>query len=269
MDEAGPGGKRVVVRLMGGLRERVGRGEIELGVREGESWRSVLKRALASLPALSEAVAEDGSPKPGYLVFVDGVDWRLLGDGDPVEEEIIVMPVTHGGSKEVSGRRVELMYISWDDVDEAVREVAASIRRSGFEPNVIVGILRGGVVPARLLADELGVEDIGIVEVKLYTSIGVRKPRPYIRQPLVLEVRGRNVLVVDDVSDSGLTLQYAIEAVDLYMPSQVKTATLYIKPWTSLIPDYYARSVDKWIVFPWERREVYEELKSAGESLDG
>ncbi|GBF08433.1 purine phosphoribosyltransferase [Aeropyrum pernix] len=258
--------RKVRVRLLGGLRERAGRDSIEIEGRE-LSWKEVLKKAVEHVEALKEAIENDGSPKPGYLVFVDGVDYRLLPEDHEVVEEVVVLPVTHGGSKEVSGRRVELIHLSWRDIEDAVRDVADKIVGSGFEPDVIVGILRGGIVPALLLADALGVKNIGVMEIKLYTSVGVRKPRPFLRQPLVIEVKDRNVLVVDDVSDSGLTLQHAIEAVDLYLPAQVKTATLYIKPWTNLVPDYYSRSLDKWIVFPWERREVEEELKASGYNI--
>ncbi|BAN90761.1 phosphoribosyltransferase family protein [Aeropyrum camini] len=255
--------RKVRVRLMGGLRERVGREIIE--VEGGElGWSAVLRKAVEQVEGLKEAIDEEGRPKPGYLVFVDGVDYRLLPEDQEVEEEVIVLPVTHGGSKEVSGRRVELIHLTWRDIEHAVSDVADKIVRSGFEPEVIVGILRGGIVPALLLADALGVKNIGVVEIKLYTSVGVRKPRPFLRQPLVIEVKDKNVLIVDDVSDSGLTLQHAIEAVDLYLPAQVKTATLYIKPWTNLVPDYYSKSLDKWIVFPWERREVEEELRASG-----
>jgi hypoxanthine phosphoribosyltransferase len=103
------------------------------------------------------------------------------------------------------------------------------------------------------------VNDIATLEIKLYEGIGVRGRRPYLRQPLVGEVRGRRILLVDDISDTGMTLQLASEVLALYMPEEVKTATLYIKPWTSFVPDYYGGTTEKWVVFPWEKKE-YERL---------
>lgn len=250
---------RIVIRLLAGLREAVGKQYIEV---EADDWKEALARAAEREPALQVAIREDGEPKPGYLVFVDGVDSRLAERGPA--REVVVLPVNHGGSSEV-----KLLRITWNDIVDAVGEVARAIEASGFKPDMIVGILRGGVVPARLLADELGVDDIGVIEIKLYTSIGARKPQPYLRQPLILPATNRRVLVVDDVSDTGLTLQHALEAIKLYNPSEVRTATLYVKPWTKLMPDYYARIVDEWVVFPWEYREVEREVGSKPEVESG
>ncbi len=244
----------VKVRLMAGLKEAAGREEIEV---DADTWRDALRLARERVRVLKEVLGEDGTPRPGYIVFVDGVDVRLLR-GDEASREIVILPVNHGGS----GGGVVLQYVSWEEIEKSVKTVCRKIVESGFEPEVVVGILRGGVVPARLIADELGIDDIGIIEIKLYTKIGARKPRPYVRQPLILDVYGKRVLIVDDVSDTGLTLQLAMDALRLYLPEEVKTATLYVKPWTKLYPDYYSDVVDKWIVFPWEKREVEKELKS-------
>lgn len=245
----------VRIRLVASLREASGRDEI---VVEAGSWNEALTKAREIVPALREAIGPGGQPSPGYIVFVDGVDSRLLAGGEKARE-IVVLPVNHGGSQEA-----KLVYMSWDDIEESVSSVARSIEESGFRPDVIVGVLRGGVIPARMIADALEVEDIGVIEIKLYTGVGVRKPRPYVRQPLILNVYNRRVLIVDDVSDTGLTLELAIEAVRLHMPAEIKTATLYVKPWTKLYPDYYSKVVEGWIVFPWERREVERELGGGG-----
>ena len=70
----------------------------------------------------------------------------------------------------------------------------------------------------------------------------------------------RDSLLVDDVSDSGRTLQVAIDLARLYGAREVRTATLYIKKKTMLVPDYFVEEVDRWIVFPWEYGEVIREL---------
>ncbi len=250
---------RVRIKLLAGLRESTGKSEIEV---EASDWKEALIKAVKMEPGLRTAITDEGEPLPGYLVFVDGVDSRLADKGPA--REVVVLPVNHGGSREV-----QLLKISWEEIVDTVREVARSIENSGFKPDMIVGILRGGIIPARLLADELDVEDLGFIEIKLYTSIGARKPQPYLRQPLILPATGRRVLVVDDVSDTGLTLQHAIEAIRLYNPLDVRTATLYVKPWTKLMPDYYARIVNEWIVFPWEYREVERELGNQKSDREG
>ena len=244
----------VRVRLLAGLREAVGRAEIEI---EAGSLSDALRRLVSEYPGLDRALdPERLEPKPGFIVFVDGVDIRLVGR-DKRPQEIVILPVNHGG--EVP-EKIEVEQVSWDEIDRLVSEVAERVESSGFRPDVIVAIVRGGLVPARLLSDYLGVEDILTMEIKLYEGIGVRGKRPYLRQPLTGDIKGRRVLLVDDISDTGLTLQLAQEVISFYMPGEVRTASIYVKPWTNFVPDYYARTTDKWVVFPWEKRE-FERLQ--------
>lgn len=234
------------VKLLASLKEQAGgSGVVEV---EAETWRDALKRLLQQYPGLSSALNNDGTPKPGILVFVDGVDYRLAGDK---AREVVVLPVNHGG--------VEIEIVGWDKVEEAIEDIAGKIRESGFKPDIIIGIMRGGMVPARLIADILDVEEIAMMEIKLYQSIGVKSAQPYIKYPIVRELKGLKTLIVDDISDSGLSLQLAVQAVSLYSPSQITTATLYVKPWTRMYPDYYSKLTDKWIIFPWEKYEYKRE----------
>ncbi len=244
---------QVRVRLLGALKERTG-GRQELYVEAG-GWAEALREVLRLYPQMSVALDESGRPRPGFLVFVDGVDSRLLPEGQAANA-IDVLPVNHGG--------VEFEMITWEKIEDAVRKIADKVRGSSFRPDVIVSVMRGGVIPGRLLADNLGVEDIGVIEVKLYISAGQRGERPYLRQPLTLSIKDKSVLLVDDVSDSGLTLQFSVQALSLYMPSEIRTATLYIKPWTKYVPDYYAEQVNRWVIFPWEISEFEREYNVAG-----
>lgn len=248
----------VKVRFMGALKEITGRDYIEI---EANDWVEALRKIRDLNPRLSNVIGDDGEPKPGYMVFVDGVDYRIAGRG--AAREVVVLPVVHGGS-------LEARILSWDDITSAVSKVTESIRGSNYKVDVIIGILRGGIIPAMLIADMLDVEDVGVVDIKYYLAPGVRRERPYLKQPLTLPVRNLNVLVVDDVSDTGLTLQLALDLVRHYSPREVRTATLYIKPWTRLIPDYYAELTDKWLVFPWgiwEYRRFKERLEGGGKSI--
>lgn len=239
----------VKIRLLASLREEAGSDSIEV---EADTWREALVKAKSKYVFLARAIDDRGNPRPGFLVFVDGVDSRIAEEGEA--REIVVLPVNHGG--------VELFHVGWSDVEEGARIVAERLSGDGVKIDVVIGILRGGVLPARLISDFMGVEDLATMEVKLYTSPGTRRPRPYIRQPLTFPIYNKNVLIVDDVSDTGLTLEHAIEAVKLYSPKEVYTATIYVKPWTKLVPDYYAYITDKWIVFPWEKKETERAIKS-------
>ncbi|MEB3774111.1 MAG: hypothetical protein GSR86_04195 [Desulfurococcales archaeon] len=241
---------RVRVKLLASLKELAGgRSTVEV---EASGWRDALARLASEYPGLRSAINDDGTPRPGILVFVDGVDYRLSPEGG---REVVVLPVNHGG--------VEVEIIDWDDVEDTVEDVVSKMMGDGLRPDVIIGIMRGGIVPARLIADALGVDDITVMEIKLYKSMGVKTAQPYIRQPLVRELKDKEVLVVDDISDSGLSLQLALQAISLYSPSSIVTATLYVKPWTRLYPDYYSRVTDKWVIFPWEKHEYRREVQVA------
>lgn len=253
MERAARQKRMVTVVLLASLREEVG-GRKEVKVEAGD-WREALRKLRDAFPGLKSVLNEKGEPEAGYLVFVDGVDYRLKEPGPA--EKIVILPVNHGG-----GSPGKFLYVTWEEIEEASAELARKIVESGFKPDIIVGILRGGIIPARLLADELGVEEMGVMEVKLYKGVGVRREKPYLKQPLIADIFERNVLIVDDVSDTGLTLQLALNAISLYDPKSVRSATLFIKPWTRLVPNYYFKTTDKWVVFPWNKREVKREIEA-------
>ena len=85
----------VRVVLVGGIAERKGVNTIELEL--GEPTVGELMKLLAKL--VPEAIDEDGNPKPGFLVFIDGVDVRVLEENDHVRKDstIHVVQVYHGG----------------------------------------------------------------------------------------------------------------------------------------------------------------------------
>ncbi|MEN2999273.1 MAG: phosphoribosyltransferase family protein [Acidilobaceae archaeon] len=232
---------KITVRFLGHLSEALGKESVEV---EAEGWREALLKLRSMSEQLADAIEPSGEPSPAYLVFVDGVDYRLAES--PQAKEVTLLPIVHGGG---------VRFLSWEEVAAASRTVADQVASSRFSPEVVVGILRGGVVPALLVADILGINDVGTIEVKLYLAPSHRREKPFLRQPLLLDVREKNVLLVDDVSDSGLTLQLAIDYIKHHSPAAVKTATLYVKPWTRLMPDYYAESTESWLVFPWGREE--------------
>lgn len=157
----------------------------------------------------------------------------------------------------------KFLTLDWAAIEQGAMVIAEKILESGFFPQVIVGVLRGGWVPARLLSDFLSISNIGAIEIKFYKGIEEKSERPVIVQPLVADVKDKNVLVVDDVADSGKSLQVALSAINLHGPKTIKTAALYVKPWSVLVPDYYYATTDKWIVFPWEKRETIQSLIEA------
>jgi len=153
---------------------------------------------------------------------------------------------------------LKLLVLSWDELCALLTELAKSIRAK-YRPEVIIGIARGGIIPARIAADLLDVSTIGTIGVAFYENVGERMRRPVITQPLNISVEDKRVLVVDDIADTGESLGLVAAKVKGRV-KELKTATILRKPWANFIPDFSARETDAWVVFPWELRETAKKI---------
>ena len=161
---------------------------------------------------------------------------------------------------------------SWDQIYELLLNLANRVRRSGFKPDVIVGVSRGGWPPARVISDLLENPRLANVTAEFYIGVAETKGKPVITQPVSVSVRGKKVLVVDDVADTGESLRLVRAHLGEQGATEVRIATIYYKPWSVVIPDYYEKETSSWIVFPWERKEtvkkVVEKYKRQGKTVD-
>ena len=160
---------------------------------------------------------------------------------------------------------LKLLHLSWDSIQLLAEDVAAMIRESGYAPDLIVAVSRGGFDHARILCDQLEVRRLASVQIEYYAGVNETNEMLKIVYPLNANVSGKKVLVVDDVSDTGTSLKAAKEHVAGRGASQVRLATLHIKPWTTFKPDYHAAETDAWIVYPWEPIEC---MSSIAEKLE-
>ncbi len=154
---------------------------------------------------------------------------------------------------------LRFLHLSWDDIQRLMEVVAGKIEASGFRPDIIIAISRGGFDPARILCDQLSIRRLASVQVEAYDGM-VKRPEPVVVLPVNADLKGKKALVVDDVSDSGASIIKARDHVKENGASEVRIATIHIKPWSRFIPDYYAESVDKWVVYPWELKECLLEV---------
>lgn len=151
---------------------------------------------------------------------------------------------------------MKLLHLSWNDCQRLVESVAFKIKRSGFKPDLIVAVSRGGFNPARVLCDQLSIKRLASIQIECYQEVGERRGSPKIIYPLNAEVNGLKILIVDDVSDSGGSLRFVSDHILSLEALEAKTATIHIKPWAKFKPDYYAEATDAWIVYPWEPVET-------------
>jgi hypoxanthine phosphoribosyltransferase len=151
-----------------------------------------------------------------------------------------------------SEKGLQLLHVSWDDVQSLTEEIARQIQERGYVPDVIVAVSRGGFDPARILCDQLGIKRLASLQVEYYSDINETSSTPEIVFPLNTEVPDTSILIVDDVSDTGTSLQVARDHVHERGASEVRVATLHVKPWTKFKPDFSASVVESWIIYPWE-----------------
>lgn len=168
---------------------------------------------------------------------------------------------------------IEVLYISWKDVIDLCYKLAKDIAQSGFEPDVIIAVLRGGVVPALILSDILSVEEFYAVRVKHWGIAEEVYVVPMVDQLPQRKLHGVKVLVVDEVADTGKTLAKTVEELNKLGAMDIRTAVLHLKPSSLFTPNYYAVKLEKWvwIFYPWSLAETlfslaYRELGSVADA---
>jgi len=155
--------------------------------------------------------------------------------------------------------RVPTKLVSWDDIVKWSRELAKKIKESGFKPDVVVAVARGGFIPARLICDFLGVENLLSLQSQHWTEAAKAAERAIIKFPYKIDLTGKKVLLVDDIVDTGESLALAKKYIlENWRPKELRIATLqWIKPVAKIKPDYYLIEVTEWVWFqyPWTRLE--------------
>jgi len=160
---------------------------------------------------------------------------------------------------------------TWPEVDRWADEVAGRVRSAGRLPEAIVGLTRGGWVPARLLGDRLGVKHLVSVRVQHWGVTAAQDGEARLTEGLSGTVEGEAVLVVDDITDTGESLRLASEHVRATGPRAVETAALVHIAHSKFVPTYYGEEIPRdawvWVVFPWNYWEDLTTLASRAEPL--
>ena len=143
-------------------------------------------------------------------------------------------------------------HVGWEELESLVERLAASI---GDDFDVMLVITRGGMVPAGMLAYQLGIRTILVAPVVAYDDVGTMH-----EQPVVLgfpgddQLAGHDVLVVDEVWETGNTISAVTDLVRK-AGGRPTTAVLHYKPSksrTEMTPDHYVFETDRWVVYPYK-----------------
>ena len=178
---------------------------------------------------------------------------------------------------------MEKLYVSAEELLRASYELAWQVYESGFRPDYIVGIWRGGApvgIAVQEFFDLMGVASDHIaIRTSSYKGIGEREKtvQVYGLNYVIRQVESDNsLLMIDDVFDTGLSVQKVIEdlakACKKNTPN-IRIATPYYKPennMTERTPDYFLYETSKWIVFPHELKGLsLKEIASNKPVLSG
>ena len=145
--------------------------------------------------------------------------------------------------------------LSWSNIEKMCNDIATKIKESGFQPDVIIALGRGGMIPARILSDILGVSTVYMFGIKLYTGVGTRGNIK--TESFCHIIEKKKVLLIDDILDSGKTIEKSLEILKTKRPTLIKVATLFCKKNKPNKPTYFASDSDEdsWYIFPWENSE--------------
>lgn len=156
---------------------------------------------------------------------------------------------------------VHKQYVSIDTVKAMcqVLHQQATQTPDAFVPDLIIGLSRGGLIPLGYLASESMFNNRNVTTIGLasYCDAGKRSALkllcPFSQADIDYLQRFPNILIVDDLVDSGTTLVFVLTLLKQYAPdATIKTAVLFYKKSSSIKPDYYVEETTSWIVFPWE-----------------
>ncbi|MHC1757614.1 MAG: phosphoribosyltransferase [Methanosarcina sp.] len=156
--------------------------------------------------------------------------------------------------------------ISFGEVSRLSRLLARKIKASGYQPDLIIAIGRGGYVPGRLVSDFLLFNELTSMKIEHYAWGADMHTEARIKFPISVDISGKKVLIADDITDTGDTLQLAVDYVRSLRTAEVRTAVLQHKTCSSFTPDFYGQKIIKWrwIIYPWAR---YEDLAGFTEKI--
>jgi hypoxanthine phosphoribosyltransferase len=158
-----------------------------------------------------------------------------------------------------------VMALCWDELTALTRRIAAEVIADGV-PDILIGILRGGMIPAVMLAHALGSRQVRAIEVTHTADdrINAAKTcRPLLRNlASVGDVSGRDVLITDDVAGTGETTTYTADLMRRLGAVRVRTAVWVLNEANSPTADrcsldqvltYIGARNQGWVIFPWEQ----------------
>lgn len=155
--------------------------------------------------------------------------------------------------------------LSWEDVHQLTVQlgdmIAADCEASGQRFDAMVVVPRGSYYPANILARSFGFNATNLLHacISSYDTPGSRNEFRLGQMPAREHIAGKDLLIIEEVCDTGHTLHFLIDYLREQGAASVKVGTLHYKPaqtQTGVVPDWFAAQTDEWIVYPWEQHDL-------------
>jgi hypoxanthine phosphoribosyltransferase len=154
---------------------------------------------------------------------------------------------------------------NWEYIYGLCRDVSEQVKAADFEPDIVVALARGGWFAGRCCCDFLGLDDLTSLKMEHYVGAAEKDDEPTVRYPMPEgSVEGKDVLIVDDIADTGGSISRAHEYVTDRDCNEVRTATLQLLGTSSFEPDFVGERLAEWtwVVYPWNFVEDMIDLVS-------
>ena len=150
----------------------------------------------------------------------------------------------------------ECQVMDWNYFYQLAKEVGNQIARSGYKPDMIVGLARGGWVLARVLCDFVGVKDLVSLKVEHWGVTATPDGKAKLKHLLNVDLTGKKVLVVDDITDTGESMRVTVEYLKTLNPAEIRTASLQHLTCAKFKADFVGEVLPwRWVIFPWNFTE--------------
>lgn len=148
--------------------------------------------------------------------------------------------------------KMKCKILTFEEIYEMTKHVARKVKSSDYRPTTIVALARGGWIPARLLCDFLGITDLISLKVEHWLETGRTKDEATIRYPISVDLKGKRLLLVDDIADTGKSLIAAASYLSKFNV-EIKTSTMQYLLSSKFKPDFYAEELKQWVwfIYPW------------------
>lgn len=209
-----------------------------------------MKRATPKAPP-TKATPKGTKGKPSQKQQVE----KLVS----IPSDVVLAPQVevprHLTGRDQSRSKKSIQELSWAEFDRAVQTLARTISLS-YKPQAVVGVAHGGVFVGGALSSALGCDFYPVRISRRSRDKGVAKPKLSGEMPR--ELKGKRVLIVDDVVSSGDTLELATALARKVGAREVNTAALVARP-GGFAPTFCALPTDVLVVFPWDYEAVTED----------